>query len=84
MYRYPDGSTDKTMVQLNFWDVEEEEPFGVLNWFAVHPTSMNNTNHLISGRVFAIKNVEIITTHFNLFKAHRLGSIKFYLAAFNH
>ena len=22
---------------------------GVINWFAVHPTSMNNTNHLISG-----------------------------------
>ena len=25
------------------------EPLGVINWFAVHPTSMNNTNHLISG-----------------------------------
>ena len=22
---------------------------GVINWFAVHPTSMNSTNHLISG-----------------------------------
>ena len=22
---------------------------GIINWFAVHPTSMNNTNHLISG-----------------------------------
>ena len=22
---------------------------GLINWFAVHPTSMNNTNHLISG-----------------------------------
>ena len=23
--------------------------FGVINWFAVHPTSMNKSNHLISG-----------------------------------
>ena len=25
------------------------KPKGMLNWFAVHGTSMNNTNHLISG-----------------------------------
>lgn len=25
------------------------EPLGSVNWFAVHPTSMNNTNRLISG-----------------------------------
>ena len=36
------------MVQLNFHDVEEN-PIGILNWFAVHPTSMNKTNRLISG-----------------------------------
>ena len=24
------------------------QPLGVINWFAVHPTSMNNTNHLVS------------------------------------
>ena len=24
------------------------KPLGVINWFAVHPTSMNNTNRLIS------------------------------------
>lgn len=26
----------------------DEKPLGVINWFAVHPTSMNNTNHLVS------------------------------------
>lgn len=36
------------MVQLNFIS-DDGKPMGVLNWFAVHPTSMNNTNHLISG-----------------------------------
>ena len=24
------------------------QALGVINWFAVHPTSMNNTNHLVS------------------------------------
>merc|ERR1719447_2315510 len=42
------GNTDKQMVQLNFLS-EDGEPRGVINWFAVHPTSMNNTNLLISG-----------------------------------
>ena len=36
------------MVQLNFHDAEEK-PIGILNWFAVHPTSMPKTNRLISG-----------------------------------
>lgn len=40
--------TDKDMYLLKFTDVNEK-PLGVLNWFAVHPTSMNNTNSLISG-----------------------------------
>ena len=43
-----DADTDKQMTQLNFFSAAGE-PLGVLNWFAVHPTSMNNTNHLISG-----------------------------------
>ena len=25
------------------------EDIGMINWFAVHPTSMNNTNKLVSG-----------------------------------
>jgi neutral ceramidase len=43
-----DGNTDKELTQLHFYNAEGA-PLGVLNWFAVHPTSMNNTNHLISG-----------------------------------
>jgi len=43
-----DGNTDKQMTQLNFFN-NAGEPLGVVNWFAVHPTSMNNTNHLVSG-----------------------------------
>lgn len=42
------GDTDKDMVQLNLW-TESNELAGVLNWFAVHGTSMNSTNKLVSG-----------------------------------
>ena len=42
------GDTDKTMLQLTF-DSMNEESLGVLNWFAVHGTSMNSSNQLISG-----------------------------------
>jgi len=45
--RYP-GNLDKDLVQLSFYD-DEGLPLGVLNWFSVHPNSMNNTNHFISG-----------------------------------
>lgn len=27
---------------------EDDKEIGVLNWYAVHPVSMNNTNHLVS------------------------------------
>jgi neutral ceramidase len=37
------------MAQLNIFNSETDEPMGAINWFAVHPTSMNNSNHLISG-----------------------------------
>lgn len=43
------GDTDKTMLQLLFTDSASEQPIGVLNWFAVHGTSMNSSNLLISG-----------------------------------
>ncbi|VVC31571.1 Hypothetical protein CINCED_3A005975 [Cinara cedri] len=38
---------DKTMVQLRF-ENEAGTPLGVINWYAVHATSMNNTNKLVS------------------------------------
>lgn len=43
-YKY---DVDKDLVQLQFMSANGQ-PLGVINWFAVHPTSMNNTNHLVS------------------------------------
>lgn len=43
-----DGDTDKRMLQLNFLNANEK-PIGALNWFAVHGTSMNSSNRLITG-----------------------------------
>jgi len=40
--------TDKKMTLVRF-DRPTGEPVGVVNWFAVHATSMHNDNHLISG-----------------------------------
>lgn len=44
-YKY---DTDKEMHMLKLVDTSNQ-PLGLITWFAVHPTSMNNTNHLISG-----------------------------------
>ncbi|EFX85915.1 hypothetical protein DAPPUDRAFT_309109 [Daphnia pulex] len=41
-------NTDKDMVQLKFVSVADGEPIGVINWYAVHLTSMNKTNQYIS------------------------------------
>lgn len=38
---------DKILTQLQFIGADDK-PLGVINWFAVHPTSMNNTNRLVS------------------------------------
>ncbi|KAL4710654.1 hypothetical protein ACJJTC_003290 [Scirpophaga incertulas] len=43
-YKY---DVDKTLVQVKFLS-PTNEVIGAINWFAVHPTSMNNTNRLIS------------------------------------
>jgi len=49
---YKDGDTDKTMLLLKFVAGSDSgETLGVLNWFAVHGTSMNNTNTLVSGQI---------------------------------
>lgn len=39
------GDTDKTMLMLKFMS-DDKKPIGALNWFAVHGTSMNNTNQV--------------------------------------
>ncbi|XP_053665175.1 neutral ceramidase [Anopheles marshallii] len=41
-------NVDKTLVQLQFVHGRDGTPFGAINWYAVHPTSMNNTNRLVS------------------------------------
>lgn len=38
---------DKILTQMQFIGADDK-PLGVVNWFAVHPTSMNNTNRLVS------------------------------------
>ncbi|XP_026481963.1 neutral ceramidase [Ctenocephalides felis] len=40
-------NVDKTMTQMRFEDTSGRG-LGVISWFAVHPTSMNNTNTLVS------------------------------------
>jgi neutral ceramidase len=42
------GNTDKEMVVLKIAN-QNLKDIGMISWFAVHCTSMNNTNHLISG-----------------------------------
>ncbi|XP_044761583.1 neutral ceramidase [Coccinella septempunctata] len=44
-YKY---DTDKDIVQLKFVRASDDVPIGAINWYAVHPTSMNNTNCLIT------------------------------------
>ncbi|KAK9871121.1 hypothetical protein WA026_011405 [Henosepilachna vigintioctopunctata] len=44
-YKY---NTDKDLVQLKFVRASDNVPIGAINWFAVHPTSMNNTNCLVT------------------------------------
>lgn len=39
---------DKSLVQVRFKSSFDDQILGVINWFAVHPTSMNNTNKLVS------------------------------------
>lgn len=38
---------DKILTQIKFIGADDK-PIGAINWFAVHPTSMNNTNRLVS------------------------------------
>ncbi|GLG99300.1 Neutral ceramidase [Gryllus bimaculatus] len=44
--KYKDN-VDKTMVQMRFVTTDNQ-PLGAINWYAVHATSMNNTNTLVS------------------------------------
>ncbi|XP_064001716.1 putative neutral ceramidase C [Pogoniulus pusillus] len=41
------SNTDKEMVLLKMVD-EQGQDLGLISWFAVHPVSMNNSNHLVN------------------------------------
>ncbi|XP_022355866.1 neutral ceramidase [Enhydra lutris kenyoni] len=41
------SNTDKEMVVLKMQDLNGAE-LGLLSWFAIHPVSMNNSNHLVN------------------------------------
>ncbi|NXI72574.1 ASAH2 ceramidase, partial [Anseranas semipalmata] len=41
------SNTDKEMVMLKMVDGNGQD-LGLISWFAVHPVSMNNTNHLVN------------------------------------
>ncbi|MBN2652747.1 MAG: neutral/alkaline non-lysosomal ceramidase N-terminal domain-containing protein [Spirochaetales bacterium] len=41
-------TTDKEMYMLKFFTTEDK-PLGLINWYAVHPTSMSAANRYISG-----------------------------------
>ncbi|NXO80967.1 ASAH2 ceramidase, partial [Sitta europaea] len=41
------SNTDKEMVVLKMID-EDGHELGLISWFAVHPVSMNNSNHLVN------------------------------------
>ncbi|XP_018564239.1 neutral ceramidase isoform X2 [Anoplophora glabripennis] len=43
-----DYNVDKDLVQMKFVRTEDDVPIGAINWFAVHPTSMNNSNCLVT------------------------------------
>ena len=52
-----DGDTDKTMLQITFTK-SHGQPVGVINWFAVHGTSMNNSNLVRSSKPFEGRETE--------------------------
>ncbi|XP_028619917.1 neutral ceramidase isoform X2 [Grammomys surdaster] len=41
------SNTDKEMLILKLVDLNGED-LGLISWFAIHPVSMNNTNHLVN------------------------------------
>ena len=42
-FRYS-SDTDHTFSQLNILSASTGNPIGLVNWFSVHPVSMDNTN----------------------------------------
>lgn len=49
-YESEGNLTDHAFTQLSFHPSDNQSTsIGTINWYAVHPTNMNNSNHLISG-----------------------------------
>lgn len=46
-FRY-EYNTDKTLRQLKITRASDDQTIGAINWYAVHPVSMNNTNCLVT------------------------------------
>ncbi|KAK4881471.1 hypothetical protein RN001_004790 [Aquatica leii] len=55
---------DKEMVQLKFVATSSNKLLGVINWFPVHPTSMNSTNTLVSTDNVGYASIKL-EQHFN-------------------
>jgi neutral ceramidase len=45
-----EGPEDRNLTQIVIFE-NKTKPIGFFNWFAVHPTAMNNSNTLINGDV---------------------------------
>ncbi|KAK4881184.1 hypothetical protein RN001_004503, partial [Aquatica leii] len=57
-------NVDKEMVQLKFIATESNKLIGLINWFPVHPNSMNSTNTLVSSDNVGYASVKL-EQHFN-------------------
>ncbi|KAK4881470.1 hypothetical protein RN001_004789 [Aquatica leii] len=55
---------DKELTQLKFIASPSNKLLGVLHWFPVHPTSMNNTNRLVSSDNVGYASI-LFEQHFN-------------------
>jgi neutral ceramidase len=74
--QYGTDTTDRTMTLLRLTGADGGE-VGAINWFAVHSTSMSNTNHLISG-----DNKGYASYLFEKWKATNYAAPKTFVAAF--
>lgn len=50
------------MVQLQIVTAKDNKLFGAIQWFAVHPTSMNNTNCLVTSDNVGYASILLETT----------------------
>ncbi|XP_008198715.3 neutral ceramidase-like [Tribolium castaneum] len=68
-----DYNVDKEMVQLKFIATSSNKPIGIINWFAVHGTSMNNSNCFVSSDNVGYASI-LLENYFNKGKLIGKGS----------